>query len=47
MPWRHQTGLVGSVAVFHSGAAKDVMESLPLKKLNGCVTLTFCTDLPR
>lgn len=46
--WDHvfqQSGLVGSAIVFHNGDATKAVESLPPRKLNDALAVTFCTDL--
>ena len=42
-----QTGYVGSSVLFQNGDAKEAIESLPPRKLNDAMAITFCTDLPR
>ena len=47
--WDHvfqQSGLVGSAVVFHNGDATHAVQSLPPRKLNDALAVTFCTDLP-
>ena len=47
--WDHvfqQSGLVGSAVVFHNGDASHAIQSLPPRKLNDALAVTFCTDLP-
>ncbi|CAJ1374089.1 unnamed protein product [Effrenium voratum] len=38
-----QSGLVGSAVVFHNG---DALDSLPPRKLNDSLAISFCVDLP-
>ena len=41
----HQSGLVGSAIVFHNGDATHAVESLPPRKFNDALTVTFCTEI--
>jgi len=48
--WDHvlqQSGLVGSAIVFHNGDATHAVESLPPRKFNDALAVTFCTHLPQ
>ena len=48
--WDHvfqQSGLVGSAIVFHNGDATNAVESLPPRKFNDALAVTFCTHLPQ
>ncbi|CAJ1335646.1 unnamed protein product, partial [Effrenium voratum] len=41
-----QSGLVGSAVVFHNGDAEYALDSLPPRKLNDSLAISFCVDLP-
>ena len=41
-----QSVLVGSSVVFHNGDAEYALESLPPRKLNDALAVSFCVDLP-